>query len=346
MISRPAQDRPTIRCGTCPGAPILPTHDREHKDHLCARCQNPGRELPVPHPADHLCPQCRRECPACHAPTLDGRLCRSCASRCRTCGGPVPERPAASPPETVPAGRRKDRNHRWDRHLYARPALQEQCETCRQNTTENRDPVTTVLAAMPGQIVRACHGRIPAAVIDTVRSELRSREPLQLAARIERRWWTTWAHRPLQRKASDDHEGWGPDDVALWLVTATACAGRCEDGWHPAPHERPDLDDTPCTTCQGGRLLAHRAPSHDHDEGEPDPRPATAADRSLTEAVTYRATTRECTGRDGACGVPVAEPHTLCPACADWPWCPVCQRRRHNPAAPACQMCAALRGPA
>lgn len=48
---------------------------------------------------------------------------------------------------------------------------------------------------------------------------------------------------------------------------------------------------------------------------------------------------RECTGQGGACGVPVADPHTRCPACADWPWCE-CRRRRYAPdRATACSAC-------
>ncbi|MDI6413148.1 hypothetical protein QLX52_30540 [Streptomyces albus] len=343
MISPPDRNRPVVRCGTCPGAPVLATHNPQHKDYLCVRCQDhegKGRALEVPHPPDHLCAVCRLECPSCQAPTPDGQPCRSCRRICRTCSTPLPELPAPRPTVIEPQDR-KDRRRRWKQHFYDRPALREQCDSCRQ-AADAHDPVGTVLAALPEKVVRACHGRIPATVIDTVRTELNTRTPHQLTARIERRWWKNWAHQRLHRDPDDMHEGWTPDNIALWLVTPTPCAGRCEDGWHPA-HD-PDQDDTPCPTCQGGRLLANRTSYDDDTDDGNTERASTAADRSLTEAVTYRATTRECTGRDGACGVPVAAPYDQCPACAGWPYCPTCQHRRYNPdQATACQVCTALR---
>lgn len=346
MITPPRRDRPTIRCGTCPGAPILTTHNPAHKDYLCVRCQDndgKGRAIDVPHPVDHLCEVCRLECPGCAAPTTDGQKCRACRRKCRTCSRELPDRPAPTP-RVTPAAERRDRRRRWDRVFFDRPSLQEQCDTCR-DATPSADPVSTVLAALPERLIRACGGRIPRLVVDTVRSELRTHPPLQLAARIERRWWTRWSRERLERKVDEDHAGWGPDDVALWLITPTTCAGRCEDGWHPAPPHHPEQDDIPCDTCKGGRLLGGYgglSTDADDESAKGADRASTAADRSLTEAITYRATTRECTGRGGACGVPVAAPYDQCPECANWPWC-ACKRRRYNPdTATACQMCIAV----
>ncbi|MCF3143760.1 hypothetical protein [Streptomyces platensis] len=145
--------------------------------------------------------------------------------------------------------------------------------------------------------------------------------------------WRSWCSRPLTRDADDRTEGYRPDDVALWLLIPTPCSGQCEDGWRLA--DRPDRDDEPCTVCRGGRLLV---PHLEADGAAEEKESASAADRTPGEAVAYRPPMAECTGNDGACGLPVRPPHTLCPACLDWPWC-ACRRRRYNPEKAACSSC-------
>ncbi|MGI5261473.1 hypothetical protein [Streptomyces angustmyceticus] len=44
---------------------------------------------------------------------------------------------------------------------------------------------------------------------------------------------------------------------------------------------------------------------------------ASATDRTPGEAVAYRPPMTECTGRNGACSLPVLPPHTQCPTCLD-----------------------------
>ncbi|GLV79927.1 hypothetical protein Shyhy02_79270 [Streptomyces hygroscopicus subsp. hygroscopicus] len=115
-------------------------------------------------------------------------------------------------------------------------------------------------------------------------------------------------------------------DVAVWLLAPTLCAGRCEDGWHPAPPERPAEDDQPCSFCRGGWLLPRRGSSpHNGDndqygdeQGQVQSR---AADRTPAQAVVYRPPHRECEGRGGTCGRPVADPYAQCPTCLGWPRC-------------------------
>ncbi|MFK8851807.1 hypothetical protein [Streptomyces sp. Ac-502] len=252
---RPSADRAVIRCDQCPGQPVLPTHREETDTRRCVRCQGEHRWLPQPHPDDHLCSVCQRECPTCQALTSNGERCRTCRDRCRTCSGPLPKRPDyASGVTHVAPEKRKDRRRKWERTYFPRSWDRDQCEAC-QTAASAKDPLRAVLAALPDKLVLACGGAVPPAVVDLIHDELRRHTPARLAARIERRWWKSWAGRPLQRKADGHHDGYGPDDVAVWLLVPTACNGRCEDGWHPAPPERPDRDDEPCTVCRGGWLL-------------------------------------------------------------------------------------------
>ena len=100
-----------------------------------------------------------------------------------------------------------------------------------------------VLAALPDAVLRACGGTAPGAVVQVIRQELARRTPTQLAERIERRWHGVWANRPLRRAPREDAAGYGPDEVALWLVAAGECRGGCEGGWLPATGD-------PCPVCQ------------------------------------------------------------------------------------------------
>ncbi|MET7390469.1 hypothetical protein ACFYPT_38810 [Streptomyces sp. NPDC005529] len=115
----------------------------------------------------------------------------------------------------------------------------------------------------------------------------------------------------------------------------------------PLPH--------PVRTSVGGivaaRLCAAQAyppPSTatDHESASPwpppdahEPRATTAAARTVTEALTYRALT-ECAG----CGVPATAPgEDLCPACLGWPLCRTCpgptRRRAHPSSDGRCTTC-------
>ncbi|MEW1753451.1 hypothetical protein [Streptomyces angustmyceticus] len=327
MSLRYTADRTIVRCDQCPGQPILPTHREETDPRRCVRCQGEHRWLPQPHPDDHLCQVCRRECPTCQALTSNGDRCRACQGRCRTCSNPLPNRPDfASGITHVEPERRKDRRRKWNLTYFPRSWGWDQCDACQEAATA-ADPLRAVLAALPDKLVRACGGAVPPAVVETIYEELRWRSAVQLSARIERRWWRSWAGRPLTRSADGQQDGYRPDDVAVWLLAPADCAGRCEDGWHPAPPDRPDRDDTPCAVCNSGRVLTTPAAQEHPEDGEAGP----AADRTVTEAVAYRPPMGECTGRSGSCGLPVLPPHTQCPACLDWPWCTSC-RRRHNPA--------------
>ncbi|MEV8057158.1 hypothetical protein AB0P37_11665 [Streptomyces antimycoticus] len=341
MILHRNTDRPTIRCDQCPGRPILPTHRDDTDTRKCVRCQGEHRWLPQPHPDDHLCAVCRRECPVCQAATTEeeGRPCRACQDRCRTCSAPLPARPASAETITrVEPEQRKDK-HRWARTFY--PRAWDQCDAC-QRTASSADPVRTVLAALPDKLLRACGGGVPPAVLQTIHDELLRQPAARLTARIERRWWTTWASRPLERKADED-DGYQPDDVAVWLLAPTPCAGRCEDGWSPAPPDRPTEDDQPCSVCRGGWLLPGRGPDphKNNDDGPNDSQTQSAptvTNRTPAQAVSYRPPHRECEGRGGTCGLPVADPYTQCPTCLEWPRC-TCGHHYDPTTGDACKTC-------
>ncbi|MFF7652341.1 hypothetical protein ACFZCY_21365 [Streptomyces sp. NPDC007983] len=325
MILHRNTDRAIVQCDQCPGRPVLPTHLEDIDTRRCVRCQGEHRWLPQPHPEDHLCTVCRRECPVCQAVTdQEGRPCRGCQGRCRTCSAPLSERPASAEATTrVEPDKRKDKHRRWTRTYY--PRAWDQCDAC-QRTATTTDPVRAVLSALPGKLLRACGGGVPPAVVQTVRDELLRQSAARLIARIERRWWTTWANRPLEREADAGEDGYRPDDVAVWLLAATSCAGRCEDGWHPAPADRPTDDDQPCGVCRGGWLLPGHGPDRhpDEDDARPDDQAQaapTATNRTPAQAVAYRPPHRECEGRGGTCGRPVTDPYTQCPSCLGWPRC-------------------------
>ncbi|MCP9213286.1 hypothetical protein [Streptomyces cucumeris] len=275
---------------------------------------------------------CRRECPVCQAVTdqTDGKLCRHCQGRCRTCSTRLPQRPAPTPTR-VEATHRKDKRDRWARIYYPLTGDQDLCDAC-QRATVSTDPLRAVLAALPDKLLHACGGGVPATVVQTIQTELLRTTAARIAARIERRWWGTWAVRPLKREAEPGQDGYGPDDVAVWLLAPTPCDGRCEDGWRPAT--RPTEDDQPCPVCRGGWLLPDRRlepdtrDDRDHYESE---QPAyTAANRTPAQAVAHRPPHRECEGRGGTCGRPVGDPYNQCPACLDWPLC-ACGTRRYDP---------------
>ncbi|MGW4893515.1 hypothetical protein ACWEQL_14820 [Kitasatospora sp. NPDC004240] len=105
------------------------------------------------------------------------------------------------------------------------------CRACR-SVYLNAHPVARVLAALPPVLLRACGGSADALVRETVREELQRLSADVLIARIERRWWAFWSHRPLSVPRSEDDQGYGPDDVAYWLVIPHPCrVTQCEDGW-------------------------------------------------------------------------------------------------------------------
>lgn len=332
MLSpRRFQEPVEVRCDSCPGHPVLPT-PCEIDTRKCARCQGERAFLPVPHPEDHLCRTCRQECPTCGVVTNHGGQCRGCRRVCRRCGEQLP------PPELG------EGQAQWnpERVVYPDAAVRGLCGRCR-TAHSSSDPLTVVLAAVPEKLLRACGGQLPSRAMEALKWELQDRTGVQLAERIERRWWAKWAHLPLEKKPTDYKDGYGPDDVLGWLVAPTECQGRCEDGFVP------DNPDRLCPVCRPTRTRfdhgetpsgrSDDAESRELDDGEragPGP-----WERPYEEAVEHRPPMRECTGRDGACGLPVAEPYEQCPACAGWPWCR-CGRRRFDPArAACCPACAA-----
>ncbi|WP_153449422.1 hypothetical protein [Streptomyces smaragdinus] len=345
LIRRPGDDRPLVCCPVCDHHPVLPSRDEALDFRKCVRCQGENRWLALPHPDDHLCAVCRRECPDCRATTdHEGRLCRSCRGDCRTCGEPMTDRDLEGLPDEVlrvPAESRRDQLRRFDKIYFPIPAGRTRCARCR-TALDSTDPVRQVLAALPQKVVLACGGNLPPTTIAAIRRELTTRTPLQLIQRIERRWWGGWADRPLRHRPADDYDedAYGPDDVALWLLAATACTNRCEDGWLYATH--PAAQDTPCPACRAGRDLPHRRRRREEAGDDTDGAPAA---RSLQAAVDWRPPIAECPGRDGACGSPVADGYTQCPECLDWPPCPACARRRvpptHSGPCRACERLAA-----
>lgn len=267
----------SVRCSVCPGQPVLP--GRPDADlRRCLRCQGRDRFLPVPHPLDHLCEVCRSECPGCGAPTGPGGggMCRACRRLCVRCLTPLPplageqavvERVRAGPP---PSGGREART------VVLVPATRGRllCPACRGDQAAG--PEHRVLLALPDPVLRACGGTAPAAVFRVIRSELLVRTASQLADRIERRWHNRWSHLPLHR--TDDgtgQGGYGPDDVARWLVEPGRCTGGCEDGWMPGSGE-------PCPLCQ------------------PPPRPPRPAVAPSAVAADMAATARDAIRRSKA----------------------------------------------
>nr|WSX25558.1 hypothetical protein OG690_38390 [Streptomyces tubercidicus] len=345
MSLRPSTDRAIVYCERCPDHPVLPTHFEDADTRRCIRCQGQHRWLPEPHPADHLCKPCQRECPNCQATTPRGGRCRACQGLCRTCDTPLPARPEyADGISHVAPEKRKDHHRKWEQTFFPRSWDLDQCDAC-QHAADAVDPVRAVLACLPNKLLRACGGGVSASVIHTIQDELTYQLVPRLTARVERRWWTTWANRPLERPAQAGQDGYTPDDVALWLLTPTPCDGRCEDGWHPASPDQPSADDRPCSVCNGGWLLPGRHPERNDPDDYPDTvdgeaTPLTAADRTPTEAIAYRPPVQECDGRGGTCGVPVTAPYTQCPACLDWPWCN-CRRRYDPNQGERCRTCSA-----
>ncbi|SEQ96174.1 hypothetical protein [Streptomyces radiopugnans] len=317
-----------VHCPVCPGMPVLPVPGEvDHR--RCIRCQGKERLLPEPHPEDHLCDVCRRECPTCNAPSPSGGLCRRCRGLCRTCEQALPARPDADVVRKESRSRKPDkRAPQWERVYFNRSWQSDQCDAC-QNAAKSPDAVRAVLAALPGKVMRACGGSAPATVVDTIRAELRHHTPAQLADRVERRWFGGWASRPLHKEADEHQDGYRPDHVAVWLLAPSGCPARCDDGWVPGDPDRP------CPACRTTRARPPRPV--EADEGAPA---AVPADRTIAEAVTYRPM-RECEGRGGTCGVPVADSYTLCPSCADWPRC-ACGRRYDPERAATCSACAAI----
>ena len=344
MFAPPSANKSVVRCDQCPGRPILRTHNENVDSRKCVRCQGEQRWLPQPHPDDHLCSVCARECPRCQATTdRTGQLCRACRGICRTCMAPLPERDPKPRVTHIEPAQRKDRKHRWRQTFYERTWDRDQCDACRA-AAHGPDPVAAVLAAFPAKLVRACGGGFPHKVYDSVRDQLDYTPPAQLAARIDRRWWRTWATLPLERQSSAERDGYRPDDVALRLLEATSCPGRCEDGWLPATRD-PGADDRPCPHCRGGRPITETADSYEEDQDTARRNTSsTLADRTIAQAVAYRPM-QECTGKDGTCGVPVQAPHTQCPACADWPTCGCGRRRYHPDRSTACHHCTGQQPP-
>ncbi|WP_372412000.1 hypothetical protein [Streptomyces luteireticuli] len=238
----------------------------------------------------------------------------------------------------VEPDKRKDRKRRWNQHFFPQTALRDQCDACLAQAG-SRDPLRAVLAAFPDPLLRACEGVLPPSAVATIRDELQYRTVRQLTDRIERRWWTSWSSRPLQRPAVEKQEGYGPDDVVLWLLAPSECRGGCEDGFAP------DRPDAPCTVCRGttqppGPTPADTAASSGRWGRPAEPAVAAAADRTPEEAVAHRPPMTECTGRGGTCGVPVTTPYTQCPACLNWPRC-ACGRHYDPTQHTACTTCSA-----
>ncbi|MQS01333.1 hypothetical protein FNX44_005475 [Streptomyces sp. OF1] len=327
------RNRIVVRCDSCPGQPILSTATAVDLN-LCVRCQGEERRLPWPHPEDHLCAPCRRECPECRAPSPKGGTCLACQGVCWSCRAPLPVRPVGEVEIKEPRSGRGGASQ-WSRAFFPRSWGNDLCDACREGE-RSADPVRAVLAAFPPKLLSACGGTAPPAAVSSIRVQLQQYTVAQLAARVERRWWGGWASRPLSRKATDTQDGYGPDDVALALISPPACPARCDDGWVPGDPDRP------CPAC-----LARRAQERDGEE-EPQreafyrdaaraPGPAPAA-RTTAEALAHRPPLRECEGRGGTCGVPVADPYTQCPACSDWPTC-ACGRRYDPSRGTACPTC-------
>ena len=236
----------SVRCPVCSGQVVVagrPDADLRR----CVRCQGRDRLLPVPHPRDHLCAACRSECPVCRAPAgPDGGVCRGCRRLCARCLTPLPdrsgepplvERPATGP---APSGGREPRT----RLFVPDPRSRTLCDSCRGGNDVER-PEQRVLRALPDGLIRACGGTAPAAAVEMIRAELQIRTAGQLVERIERRWHARWSHLPLRAVGdSGDRAGYGPDDVAVWLVAPGRCGGGCEQGWmlgtgDPCPRCRP-----------------------------------------------------------------------------------------------------------
>ncbi|UNZ21369.1 hypothetical protein [Streptomyces sp. 891-h] len=301
-FQRRGGEPPVVRCEACPGRPILNTYNTQIDTNRCLRCQGERtlgewkERLPVPHPEDHLCTACHRECPGCQALTPDGGLCRTCQGLCRTCNNSLPdERP--KPGEGllhIEPERRRDRRRQWRRTYYPNTLGQDQCEACRA-AASCADPARRVLAELPDRLVTACGGILPT-VMHTLQSLLPTTPPDVLVERIRRRWWNRWASRPLHRDPGEDSEGYRPDEVAVWLISPTPCAGRCEDGWYRAGPRQPDQDDQPCTVCRGGQLLTDRgdAPPLQRlqfrltDQPPAQPKTRTAALAEMRAALPYR----------------------------------------------------------
>ncbi|MEU8892976.1 hypothetical protein [Streptomyces sp. NPDC048442] len=160
---------------------------------------------------------------------------------------------------------------------------------------------------MPSPLVDAMHGRLPAAVRDTVFAELARRSPQQLSDRVERRWHRRWAHAWRERAAENPKKRrWNPDEIALMLVAPGTCpAPDCEDGMRlrsertcahcQRPEYRYIADDTVPASAQTQQdalaairraLLAspHRTPAADTRPLRTRPGARTGIDRALKQA--------------------------------------------------------------
>ncbi|MGW6916398.1 hypothetical protein ACWGB8_21620 [Kitasatospora sp. NPDC054939] len=148
----------------------------------------------------------------------------------------------------------------------------ERCRPC-LGAYLTANPVAKVLAALPAALMRACGGSADALVRETVYEELQRLAPEVLIARIERRWWTFWSHRPLRVPRSEADQGYGPDDVAYWLVLPHPCReAQCEDGWL--------LDDSGvCPVCRpAGRMVPETVDWEPEQRADPVRAAAIAAD--------------------------------------------------------------------
>ncbi|WP_165953792.1 hypothetical protein [Streptomyces sp. 8K308] len=181
----------------------------------------------------------------------------------------------------------------YDKVFFPRSWEEGLCDGCRTAAT-SADPVRRVLAALPEKLLLACGRTAPPTVVATIRAELAHHTPGQLAERIERRWYGSWNSRPLTRESDNRQDGYGPDDVAVWLLAPHPCRARCDDGWDPANSDRrcPHCATTP----------ASEWPEDDQGDGD-DAGTGGPADRSLAEALAHRPIL-ECEGNDGSCGRP------------------------------------------
>ncbi|MDI5962910.1 hypothetical protein POF50_010375 [Streptomyces sp. SL13] len=229
----------TVRCPTCPDHPVLNAPE-ETDTRRCIRCQGEHRRLREPHPGDHLCDVCRSECPRCDAPAGPGLggLCRACSGRCRDCGGQLSLRSTDTTVVTAPPRAGGDRT----RVLFPSTWTKSLCDRCLHSRAADRERQVT--RTLPPKLLRACGGSAPARAVYVIRAELERNPVRRLTERIERRWWQQWSDRPLRRAGDEDVAGYGPDDVAVWLVSPSGCRGGCEDGWVP------DNPDEPCPVCR------------------------------------------------------------------------------------------------
>ncbi|MFG3497759.1 hypothetical protein [Streptomyces sp. NPDC047928] len=185
-----------------PGRHSGAAHHTYCNSDLCCRCQQRSWTTGVG--GERLCGPCAaccRECgraPAPHLDGLDGGICSACRGLCGRCRAPLPANGRCS------------------------------CRAWRQRA--GQDPVSYVLQAFPQPLLQALGHRVPRSLHELVHQELAHRTADQLLDRVERRWYTRWAHA-LHEKGEDGRRLWSAQAVAEQLLTRGPCADLgCEDG--------------------------------------------------------------------------------------------------------------------